>query len=297
MQRYTAFGLQIESGLSLPEVCSGEDSQGAADVRILINPHVVDAQATIKESSITVDRHLADIILKQVGRFQVVDGREIRLWPAAQLSESRLRLIVLGPLFAILLYQRGSLVLHASCVQIDNQAVAFIGESGWGKSSLAALFHLHGYGALSDDLTVIDLADGHPMVQAGFPRLKISPEMASSLGLHGRHLDSLDAEESRIGLKLDRFTAGEAHPLSRIYLLDEQNYTAVRPLSPKEAVIQLIRHSYPIRLQQSGDAQHLAQVGQLAGQIPVISLSRPKRLDVFPELVKLIAGNLPVSQA
>lgn len=56
---------------------------------------------------------------------------------------------------AVLLYQRGHLVLHASAVLFNSSAVAFMGETNTGKSSLTALFNSDGCGVLSDDVTAL----------------------------------------------------------------------------------------------------------------------------------------------
>src|SRR2546426_9378375 len=41
----------------------------------------------------------------------------------------------LGPVLAVLLHQRGRLVLHASGVALDGCAVAFLGGSGWNATA------------------------------------------------------------------------------------------------------------------------------------------------------------------
>ena len=63
---------------------------------------------------------------------------------------------------ALILHQllNGRVVLHGSAVVIDGVAVAIIGPSGAGKSTTAAALLRHGAGLLSDDVVVVDDADG-----------------------------------------------------------------------------------------------------------------------------------------
>lgn len=49
----------------------------------------------------------------------------------------------------------GHLVLHASSADLDGRSVLFVGESGRGKSTLAAAFDRCGYRLLSDDLSPV----------------------------------------------------------------------------------------------------------------------------------------------
>jgi hypothetical protein len=68
------------------------------------------------------------------------------------------------------LEQRGHDFLHASCVSIDGRTVAFVGQTGTGKSTLAALLAEEGAEVLSDDHLRVEIADGevrcHPGVTA-----------------------------------------------------------------------------------------------------------------------------------
>jgi hypothetical protein len=51
---------------------------------------------------------------------------------------------------------RGREVLHASAVAIDGRAVAFVGETGAGKTSLAVQLVLRGSGFVTDDVLAVD---------------------------------------------------------------------------------------------------------------------------------------------
>lgn len=61
-----------------------------------------------------------------------------------------------GTLLAVHLMLRGELVLHASAVRLDGHAVAFVGASGMGKSTLAAALCGHGCALVTDDVLRVD---------------------------------------------------------------------------------------------------------------------------------------------
>ncbi len=66
---------------------------------------------------------------------------------------------------ASLLALRGETVLHASAVAIDGAAVAFVGQSGRGKSTIAALLCVAGAELVTDDVLTVD--PGPPVMCAG----------------------------------------------------------------------------------------------------------------------------------
>jgi HPr Serine kinase C-terminal domain len=69
------------------------------------------------------------------------------------------RVLAAGALIAIHLRLRHELVLHASAVRVGGRALAFVGASGMGKSTLAAALCREGHELVSDDVLRIDLAD------------------------------------------------------------------------------------------------------------------------------------------
>ena len=85
------------------------------------------------------------------------------------------------------LHDRTGLVLHASAVESDGQAVLFLGRSGAGKSTAAALAAQAGASLLADDVIFVELAeDGQayahclPLIQRnqGHQRPRVVPVVA-----------------------------------------------------------------------------------------------------------------------
>lgn len=70
-----------------------------------------------------------------------------------------IRVLAAGALLAVHLKLRHELVMHASAVQLDGRALAFVGASGMGKSTLAAVLCSNGCGLVTDDVLRVDLTD------------------------------------------------------------------------------------------------------------------------------------------
>ena len=60
--------------------------------------------------------------------------------------------------------------------------VAFLGASGWGKSTLAAQLYACGHEFVADDVLAVRLAESRPAVVSGIPHLKLWPEAAITMG-------------------------------------------------------------------------------------------------------------------
>lgn len=88
---------------------------------------------------------------------------EVRPDPAA--DPAFLPVLAAGTVMAFVLTLRGHTVLHASAVAVDGRALAFVGPSGIGKTTVAALLCLDGASLVTDDVLVVDTAE--PITVAG----------------------------------------------------------------------------------------------------------------------------------
>jgi hypothetical protein len=91
----------------------------------------------------------------------------VRLLATGRLPASSL---LLGPGLPLLLFADEILCLHASAVAQESGAVLFVGDSGRGKSTLAARL---GARRLADDIVPCTLLDGMPHALPRFPQLKL----------------------------------------------------------------------------------------------------------------------------
>ena len=67
-----------------------------------------------------------------------------------------LPIIIVGSVLAFLLSMRGWFVLHGSAVEWNGQVLAFVGISGQGKSTMAALFCADGAALVTDDVLPLE---------------------------------------------------------------------------------------------------------------------------------------------
>ena len=285
---YHAYGLNIQSALPLPELASGG---GGADVNIRFECLKDLPLAWRDRGSWRVSADETSFRWPDIGTFAIRRGREILVDPRPGVDQRWIQVGVLGPGFAALLQQRGYLVLHASAVSIGGSAVAFMGASGWGKSTLAAALHGRGHPVVGDDILATDLGTGTPVVFSGFPHFKLWPQSVAALGGSWEELPRATPDaEKRMRPMPTGFVVGGSHPLARIYVLARGERTHIEPLTPRDAFLELVAHSYGIDwLHPVSGPSDFSRRAELARAIQIRRLTRPwelKKLSTVADLVE-----------
>src|SRR5690348_8122758 len=174
MYRYTAYGMTVRSDCPLPEL---QEAEPRSDSDVAFARRRIDlSRACGRDHSTLLWATRGDVCLRyaQTATFRIRNGSEIQVEPFDGADDRAVRLLLLGPALAVLLHQRGLLVLHASAVSFGKSVAAFVGEKGEGKSTLAAALHARGHPLVADDLVAVELDDRSiARVRAGFPQLKL----------------------------------------------------------------------------------------------------------------------------
>ena len=210
------------------------------------------------------------------------------------MGENLIQLCLSGVVMGVLLTQRGKLVLHASSVQMNGSAVAFLGDSGWGKSSIAAALVSRGHKLISDDVTCVNIETEPVSLYPGVPQLKISPEVATVLGIDRRSLHQLCAGEEKLGLRVPSTVSAEPIFLRRIYVLAQARDFGIERFHNALALFSLLYHAYPNVLPRDRDPKNFIQCGQLLKQVSVYQLKRTLDLETLPRIAEMIERDIRV---
>ncbi len=236
------------------------------------------------------------------GVFLVRQGKEIIIDPIPGVDEDILRTFLLGAAFGMLLHQRGQhlgqrsdhVILHASAVAMDAGAVVFIGDSGAGKSTTAALLQAHGYRLLSDDVTVLDIR--HPQqvkVTPSFPQLRLWPESLESLGKQPCQFPVLNPLVDKRLYRSPEGFAKTPQSLLGIYVLDLGDENSIAPLRGQSALSELIHNWYGARFgeamfSQLSTADHFQTFAELVNRVPMYEFVRKDSLEEIHAIVPLL---------
>jgi len=201
--------------------------------------------------------------------FVTSDGESIgKLNQPKELSQLD-REIILGPILVLAFALRGVWSLHASAAMYQENLIVFLGESGQGKSTLAAYLSRNpDWRLIADDIMPIQLnADGLSLLPH-FPQLKLPMNAQPAIGLP------------------------EQIPLKYICVLthaEPNQMPELQRISTAQTVQALISHIAGTRMFNAALlAKHLDFSAQAARQVPAYRLITPHRRDTLPFVMELL---------
>ncbi|KAF6633059.1 dephospho-CoA kinase [Paenibacillus sp. EKM208P] len=169
--KYTAFGLRIASELNLPELLLAA-LEAVEDV-VIRQADLTAWSGQLEQANFVMLDERFMFQIPGTAIYAVREGKEIEvsIFPGA--DPDTVRLFVLGTCMGVLLMQRRILPIHGSAVVIGGRAYAFVGESGTGKSTLAAAFRQAGYQMVSDDVIAVEATASSAIVYPAYPQQKL----------------------------------------------------------------------------------------------------------------------------
>ncbi len=293
---FWVYGLRVRSAIDLvgwPVVSDAE-------------PDVIIRREPLAEVPLGGDSYSARAVVEDgelrlgvrgVGRYAAFGGSLIRVDADRGAKPEDVRLYLTGALMGVILHQRGTLPLHASCVALplDGGCVAFAGPSGAGKSTLVAELIRQGCGFVSDDLCVMaPAARGELRVWPGAARLKLDETSLGRTSSRGSDLEPAGGGRGKFHLPMDASLHHTSPaPLSRVCILtDGDGPPRVEPLVGLEAIAALVDQTY---LLSTARAMGLtSQVFRLAAGVArgltVCRLIRPRGLGFLPAVAELVTS-------
>lgn len=293
---YRAFGLNISSELTLPELLPLNACNEQIDLHIQWG--AVDAKgldcAVVTHAFFQAKKDYLWLNVKDVARFLIVEGQHITIEPYAHADIASIRLFLLGSCMGALLMQRDLFLLHGNAVRVGETCVSFVGNSGAGKSTLSAAFFKRGYSILADDVCAIDQ---EMSVLPGFPQVKLWADAMHQLALQSHALRRVRPDVDKFAFPLMNQFSCAALPIRIVYCLNT-NATdfALEPLFGVNKVKILHQHTYR-RYYLKGlmkAPEYYQRSAQIANQISVVQLSRPKEGFQLESLVDFIENDFRV---
>lgn len=236
-----------------------------------------------------------------LGEFLVSqDGRRIYCRRFDETSLESFQVYLLGQAIAFALVKNGLEPLHATCVVIDGKTVALLGDSGYGKSSLAACFLQAGHRLLTDDLLVLREATGGFQAYPGPPRIKLFPQMARRFlgeSVSGVPMNS-DTRKLIVPLELNRVWP-HAAPLAAIYAITAPDETEleqgvrIESVPTREAFPLLMKNVFNyVILDFERQYRVFSLTARLASVAPVKRLLYPRSESALPLVREAIINDL-----
>jgi hypothetical protein len=227
------------------------------------------------------------------------DGRRIWCGWLGAVSLESLQVYLLGHVLSFALITQGYEPLHATSVVIDGNAIAFLGSSGFGKSSLAAAFLADGHRLLTDDMLLLKRTGEGYEGQPGPARIKLFPKMARRFLAGTASAVPMNSETEKLVLPLSpnlRHVGGA--PLRALYVLSapldvrRQQPIQLTSLSTRETFVELVRGTFnsvltgPDRL-----ARQYTQCLGFASQVVARRISHPRVVSSLPAVREAILSD------
>ena len=186
-----------------------------------------------------------------------VSRNRIRVIPADENSRN-ITPRISGQMLGLLLRMRGCLVLHANVLERGGLALAILGSSGHGKSTISMELISRGFRLMSDDLCVLSNKKSRWTVYGGSSFLKMRSGK-------GAYKDWIPVDNVSKSTKIALAVA-----------LQPVGPVAMRPMRASQFLLELIRHAHiPLSLSKTGyEREHFDSASELAGSITSYSLDR-----------------------
>lgn len=281
---YHAFDLTIVSDFDLP---LSERTVSKSNVDVSISKGVAG----------TENRKGPSVHFDGVATVQIVDESTLIVEPDAEMDSS-LQPFLLHNCLGWVLHRRGKAIFHAGAVSVDGTCVAFLGQSGVGKSSTVAAMYDQGYPVVSGDVLAVDQSGNTPSVIPSFPRLRIPSDTRSVMKESHQPANAAKTTSSNWLDVTDGF-AHETLPIRAIYLLEEPggiDSPEIRHLESTDPrpVENLLRHSlhYSVLRESDSVERHFQQCTQLAQDVSFRRLKRPNELKALEEVVDTVVDDV-----
>jgi hypothetical protein len=233
-----------------------------------------------------------------------VDGNSIHCFPEPDIPLDTIRHLLIDQVVPLLLSQLGTIALHASAVVLDDGAVAFLGKTGLGKSSLTASFCDRGFRLLTDDCLALKKQGEQLIAIPSYRGVRLWPEMVSSvfqatptLAPLAHYTDKQRVVPSNGHLEF----CADPIPLKRVYVLatpdetDNTNQITITPLTKREALMELVNQTFRLDINDRAKLSKEFHWLAWAADLPIYyRLAFPRDLTLLPALLEAILAHAKV---
>jgi len=231
-------------------------------------------------------------------------ANQIICYPLDLADDQVVEIYLLGPVLSFWLERRGVPVLHASAVMVNGCAAAFLSHRSSGKSTLAAALMQAGYPLLTDDILPVERHRGTFVGRPGYPQMRMWPNEAQHFLGYYQDLERVHPAHSKRRVPVGPNGFGTfcdmAQPLACLYLPERRDpreggtEIEITPVSPRDAVIELVRHSFTPRVVEAIGLQprRLDFFAQMVQQVPMRRLVYPSGFEHLPRVREAILEDL-----
>ena len=227
------------------------------------------------------------------------DGRAVHCRALDRADSESFQTYLLSQVLSCALIKQGLEPLHATAVVIGGAAVALLGASGQGKSTLAAALVGAGGRVLTDDLLIVRQLGGVMCGFPGPPRIKLFPQAARRFLPNEAALAPMNPQTDKYIVALPpSHVHNSPAPMHAFYVidgiegLDEQNLE-VTTVTGVSAYVELLTASFNKRLVGPERLRRqFSTAREWTARIPVKRVRYAWRLDALDGVVRAIVADV-----
>jgi len=209
------------------------------------------------------------------------DGTEVTALPVEGIDAATIEHLFINQLVPLALSRQGVPAFHASVVSVQGIAMAFLGRTGAGKSTLAASFALSGASFLTDDALIIEERDGQSFALPSHPSLRLWEDSVDALvGEPGTRAPAISySTKARLLAGPALCHAGDARPLVAAYLLGTgaPGTVTIDALSGTDRYRAWLDNSFLLDIEDRELlARHFDWTHRISGAVPTFALDYPR---------------------
>jgi hypothetical protein len=247
---------------------------------------------------LSIGRVPAGYLLRFPGQADFVvraDGARIAVHAPDALPPETLRHLLIDQVLPLAMSRRGRLTLHASAVHRPRiGTVAFLGDTGRGKSTLAAALAARGGRIVTDDCLALEMVGGAVHAVPGYPGLRLWPGAGANPLLRGAPASRVAHYSAKRRLPRGALAfRGRPSPVRVLFLLsaraDAGPSLAVRQCRAPARLMGLLRFAYVLDVEDRAGLTGLFDgLATLATTVPVRRLRLRHGHNRLPEVADLI---------
>lgn len=221
------------------------------------------------------------------------NGLTVVCFPAPDVRDATPEHLYRNQVLPLLLSKLGKLVFHASAIETADGAIAFLGESGRGKSTLAAHFALNGHRVLTDDVLMLEPSAGGYLALPSQASIRLWADSGKMIAA----TKATTAPPLHFTSKTRFLTGPELpycdrpRPLRLVYSLGDGSAKEIvfRSLSRTETFMEWTRNSFLLDIEDAGLVAALFdRVANVTNVTACYQLDYPRRYDALHQLRQAI---------
>ena len=249
---------------------------------------------TVDDDTVWTEFHRSDggylLRFPDLADFEVsADGKEVVAWPANEDDEATVEHLYINQMVPLALSRQGRPTFHASVVTVTGGAIAFLGQSGIGKSTLAASFALNGASFLSDDALLVEETNRGCVVQPSHPSIRLWEDSVDQLVDASSPTSIPVSYSTKARLLAGDALAYSAEPqrLLAAYVLESNDAAkiAIRTLAGLDRHMAWVHNSFLLDVEDAELLkQHFDWTHRISSAIPTFALDYPRDYGILPEV-------------